>query len=275
MPHVLIVDDDTALLQALPEAVQLRMPGVAVDVSDSATEALKRIAHTDYEAIVSDIKMPGMDGLALLARIRSLRPATPTLLITGHGEHDLAIQALRGGAYDFIQKPIDREYFIASLGRAIQMRQLSHQVDQQRRALERHASELERTVQERTHELIEANRAKDEFLGIASHELKTPLTTLKAVTQLAQRRIEREGGAMPTYLTRIERAVDRMQMLVDDLLDISRIESGKLALRPEPCDVVALCRQVVEEQSAATRRAIKIEAPASLLNFPIASYSLG
>lgn len=261
MPHVLIVDDDTALLQALPEAVQLRMPGVAVDVSDSATEALKRIAHTDYEAIVSDIKMPGMDGLALLARIRSLRPATPTLLITGHGEHDLAIQALRGGAYDFIQKPIDREYFIASLGRAIQMRQLSHQVDQQRRALERHASELERTVQERTHELIEANRAKDEFLGIASHELKTPLTTLKAVTQLAQRRIEREGGAMPTYLTRIERAVDRMQMLVDDLLDISRIESGKLALRPEPCDVVALCRQVVEEQSAATRRAIKIEAP--------------
>src|SRR3989442_9724611 len=72
--------------------------------------------------------MPGTDGLTLLAQIRALRPDTPTLLITGHGEHDLAVQALRGGAYDFIQKPIDREYFVASLNRAIQTRQLSRRV---------------------------------------------------------------------------------------------------------------------------------------------------
>src|SRR6185312_9331024 len=70
---------------------------------------------TDYDAIVSDIKMPGMDGLALLQEIRELRPTTPTLMITGHGERDLAVQALRGGAYDFVQKPIDRDYFVAVL----------------------------------------------------------------------------------------------------------------------------------------------------------------
>jgi DNA-binding NtrC family response regulator len=54
--------------------------------------------------------MPGMDGLVLLNKIKELRPETPTILITGHGEHELAINALRGGAYDYIQKPIDREY---------------------------------------------------------------------------------------------------------------------------------------------------------------------
>lgn len=141
--RVLVVDDDAALLRALPQALQLRMEGVEVDVSDSATAALTQIAAHDYDAIVSDIKMPGMDGLALLAEIRLVRPTTPTLLITGHGEHELAIQALRGGAYDFIQKPIDRDYFVASLARAIQMRQLDRRVEQQKLALERHARVLE------------------------------------------------------------------------------------------------------------------------------------
>ncbi|HEV7127584.1 MAG TPA: hybrid sensor histidine kinase/response regulator [Ktedonobacterales bacterium] len=261
MPDILIVDDDTALLQALPEALRLRMSEVNVEISDSAPAALQRIASTDYDAIVSDIKMPGMDGLALLQRIRSLRPATPTLLITGHGEHDLAIQALRGGAYDFIQKPIDRDYFIASLGRAIQMRQLSRQVEQQRLALERHASSLEQVVQERTRELREANQAKDEFLSIASHELKTPLTTLKTITHLTRRAFERQDGAVPDYFVRMDRAIRRMQTLIDDLFDTSRIQSGKLALRLEPCDVVALCRQTIDEQVATTGRTITLEAP--------------
>src|SRR5256885_17150537 len=155
--HVLIVDDDPALLQALPEAIQLRMGGLTVDTADSAAAALERIAGQDYSAIVTDIKMPGTDGFALLAEIRALRPDTPTLMITGHGERALAVKALRRGACDFVQKPIDRDYFVASLWRAIEMNQLSRQVKQQQLTLERRASDLERTVEERTRELREAN----------------------------------------------------------------------------------------------------------------------
>lgn len=148
--RILIVDDDRMLLQALPETLRLRMNEVEVEAVEDATEALRRIAETDYDAVVTDIKMPGIDGLALLERIRELRPEVPTLLITGHGEHDLAVQALRGGAYDFIAKPIDREYFVASLRRALQVRQLRRQVDQQRGELEHHATQLEQIVEERT-----------------------------------------------------------------------------------------------------------------------------
>ena len=141
--RILLVDDDKALLDALPEALKLRMNEIEIDTSETAMDALERIRETDYDAIVSDIKMPGMDGLALLHEIRELRPTTPTLMITGHGERDLAVQALRGGAYDFVQKPIDRDYFVASLERAIQLRGLDREIEQQRLALERHARVLE------------------------------------------------------------------------------------------------------------------------------------
>jgi DNA-binding NtrC family response regulator len=150
-PRVLIVDDDPALLQALPEALRLRMSTVTVDTADSATAALDRIAAWDYDAIVTDIKMPGVDGFALLAEIRTRRPDTPTLMITGHGEHALAIGALRGGAYDFIQKPIDRDYFVTSLRRALEMGELRRRAKEQQlplRWLMGPSRQMEKVVQQ-------------------------------------------------------------------------------------------------------------------------------
>src|SRR2546430_3829927 len=152
-PRVLIVDDDLALLQALPEALQLRMAGVTVETADSGAAALDRIAARDYDAIVTDIKMPGMDGLALLAQIRGRRPDTPILIITGHGEYDLSVRALRGGACDFIQKPIDRDRFVAALYRAIRVHTLNRRGRDRQLALERCTSELEWIVERLGREL--------------------------------------------------------------------------------------------------------------------------
>jgi DNA-binding NtrC family response regulator len=150
---VLIVDDDLALLEALPQALRLRMGGVTVETADSATAALERIAEKEYDAIVTDIKMPGMDGLELLDQIRTRRPDTPTLIITGHGENDLVVHALRGGARDFIQKPIDRDYFVAALYRAIREHVANRQVKQRQEALESWAVELEGVVEKLENEL--------------------------------------------------------------------------------------------------------------------------
>ncbi len=250
--HILIVDDDTALLQALPQAIKLRLPDVQVETSDSAFAALDLVREHEYDAIVSDIKMPGMDGLALLAKVQELRPAIPMLLITGHGDHSLAIQALRGGAYDFIQKPIDRDYFVAALYRAIQTHQLRRQVVEQQQALEAHAKSLEQTVQERTRELVEANAAKDEFLSIASHELKTPLSSLKGMTQLLRRRLERAGSSETSYLANMENSIRRMEVLVNDLLNISFVEMGMFALHCSRRDMSVLCQHLIDEYVAGT-----------------------
>src|SRR5437660_33692 len=181
---VLIVDDDPALLEALPQALRLRMRGLTVETADSAAAALDQIGARDYDAIVTDIKMPGMDGLALLAEIRTHRPDTPTLMITGHGEHDLVVHALRGGAFDFIQKPIDRDYFVASLVRATQMRELSRRAKEQQVVLERHLNELEAIVEERTRDLRETNKVVESplrFLMNPSGQMEKVVRQIKQV----------------------------------------------------------------------------------------------
>ena len=163
---ILIVDDDLSLLKALPETLRLRMGDVTVDTVDSAAAALERIADQDYDAIVTDIKMPGMDGLELLNEIRTRRPGTPTLIITGHGENELVMRALRGGASDLIQKPIDRDYFVASLRRAIETRQMNRAATQKQHALERHIAELEALTEQRTCRQRKSGTAADSPFGL-------------------------------------------------------------------------------------------------------------
>ncbi len=266
-PHILIVDDDPALLQALHQTVSLRLPLAQVDTSDSAHRALELIRAHDYDTIVSDIKMPGMDGLELLMKVHELRPETLTLLITGHGDHALAIRALRSGAYDYILKPIDRDYFVAALEHAIQTRQLRRQVVEQQLALELHSKSLEQLVQLRTHELDEANATKDQIIRVVSQELNIPIAHLKEMTQLLSQKLEGEDVAaiVTQGLADIEDSLRRTEVLVQELLDTSRIETTTFILHRQRRDLVALCQSALEEYTARTGAALACEGLAAPL----------
>ena len=121
---VLLVDDDVTFLYALSEGLRVRLPSVNAVTCNEADKALRKIEKNDYDAIVTKVKMPCIDGQDLLVTIRERRPETPLLLLTRYQEYRIAVQALRSGAYDLIQKPIDWEYFINSLSSAIQRRQM-------------------------------------------------------------------------------------------------------------------------------------------------------
>jgi DNA-binding NtrC family response regulator len=158
---ILLVDDDPILLQALSHAIALRMSTLEVELLDSAQAALVRLEEQEYDAIVSDITMPGMDGFALLAQVQERHPDTPVILMTGQSDHQLALRAVREGAYDSIPKPIDRDDFLAALQRAIHTHQLRRQIEEQQRALERYALSREHLGEPRTRELETAKRAKE------------------------------------------------------------------------------------------------------------------
>ena len=262
--RVLLVDDDQALLDALPVLIGLRIPGTIVDICDSAPQAAQQARTNDYDAIITDIKMPVMDGLTLLSEVRSVRPDTPVLLLTGHGEHDLTIQALRRGAFDFLVKPIDREYFTAALSRALDMRALRRQVKAQQTELESRARMLEETVEQRTEELVRANQAKDEFLGLISHEMRTPLTILAGGLQVLRGRTDTLAREDRDALIQdLVQESERLTRMVEDLLVLARSEAYVIR-DPEPISVGPMLRKLASRMGPVTDRSIQIEAPEEL-----------
>jgi len=137
----------------------------------------------------------------------------------------------------------------------------------QRERARRRARSAERVATERAQALEEAGKLKDQFLSLASHELKTPIAAIKGYAQLAERRLGRVAdspsgvAATQDVLSKINQQADRLTGLVNDLLDVSRIQAGKLELRLERCDLAALCRQAVEEQELSSGRRISLSLP--------------
>ena len=125
MRRVLLVEDDADLRDALVQAFDLAGFFVeSAEGGEAALGALGGAAETFAGAVVSDIRMPGLSGIALLARLRALDPDLPVVLITGHGDVPLAVEAMRGGAYDFVEKPFDTARLIEAAARAVEKRRL-------------------------------------------------------------------------------------------------------------------------------------------------------
>lgn len=114
---ILIVDDEPDLLELLKELLE-DVAGTIHTVAD-ARSALDLIAKSSYHAIVSDITMPGMTGIELLEAIRSQKNKTPFILVTGYGTRSNIARAGMVDAFDFLEKPVERDRLIASVSRAI------------------------------------------------------------------------------------------------------------------------------------------------------------
>ena len=378
-PLLLIVDDDPPMLALLTHLLTEFMPEACVHSVNSAAAALVAVAATDYDALLSDIAMPEMDGVALLTAVRTLRPDTPMVLMTALDDQQVAMRALRAGAFDFINKPVNPDYLVGALARAVELRRLRRQVTAHALAAQtlaaRQATEwtamleaipdgvyicdstgqmtsvnqrgaqiagltveqalqplaaygqtnllrfldgqtmaladypLARglrgetatyyrfilrqadseqdiyvqcsygpirdaagtisgaiTVVSDISELYRLEQQRQQFLAVASHELRTPITTVKAGLQLAMRRLTRDGQPDAVMLLgRVDRQVDRLTALVGDLLAVERLQSGALALQPARFDLPTLLQQVAETMQTTTERhIIRVQAPPTL-----------
>ncbi|MGI9333089.1 MAG: sigma 54-interacting transcriptional regulator [Gammaproteobacteria bacterium] len=115
--HVLIVDDDPGLLRLL--SLRLESAGYEVDTADSGSNALQRVAADRPDLVISDLRMDGMDGLALLDQLGRRAPGLPVLMITAHGTIPDAVSATQHGAFGFLTKPIDKDELMAQVQRAV------------------------------------------------------------------------------------------------------------------------------------------------------------
>ncbi len=152
MSKILLIDDEEAIVRLL--AMSLRSDGYDVVTALSGEEGLQIFKEEKPELVLTDIKMPGMNGIEVLRNIKSMQPDTEVVIITGHGDIDNAIEALKFGASDFINKPVRDEVLSVALERAKEKRAIKMQ-------LKAYTQNLEREVQEATREV----RRKSNFLA--------------------------------------------------------------------------------------------------------------
>jgi signal transduction histidine kinase len=255
---ILVVDDNQTNLVAIEAA--LAPLGRKLVLAHSGVEALARLLEQDFALIILDVAMPGMDGFetAKMVRSREKNRATPIIFVTGLSWQDDAV--LRGyelGAFDFLMKPIRPEMLRAKALVFVQLQErtieLQNKAEELRREQARtHERELlaqrkrfeAEVLEQKMQQMSEVDRRKDEFLAILSHELRNPLQPLQTAVEV----LEHDPDAPVPGRIRgiIQRQVHHITRLVDDLLDIARLNAGKLELRREPVALETIVEEAVQ-----------------------------
>jgi len=258
---ILVVDDTPANLVAFTAV--LDQLGVRVFTANSGEAALRVLSERDFALLLLDVNMPTMHGFDVVRRVRdgNLAKGTPIIFITAHAHEDAEVlAAYKLGAVDFLTKPIMPEVLSAKAQVFIDLARKAALIEEHVRREDATALEMERkswhgrSLEREMEQLEEMNRRKDRFLAVLGHELRNPLTPL--ATALALLREKAETDPMPARIRNVmENQVEHLTRLADDLVDVARINSGKVELRKAPVAIqevvaqaVAMSRPLIQEQ---------------------------
>jgi signal transduction histidine kinase len=250
--RVLLVEDSPSDADLIREALDdgaldpaFEGTALRLDQVDRLAHAVERLVADEVDVVLLDLSLPDSHGIETFVRLQRSAPRTPIVVLSGLDDEAMAIRAVREGAQDYLVKgKVDGKALTRSIHYAVERK---HAEDERAR-LVRASAEAEASL-----------RARDETLATISHDLRTPLTSIRGLAQLLRRRLVR-GAAMTTEelierLGRIDDQTALMTRMIDDLLDIARIEAGRpLELRREPCDLTALVRRTTADVQRSTER---------------------
>jgi signal transduction histidine kinase len=243
---ILLVDDEARNLDAL-EAI-LSDPQYRLIRAQDADRALRLLLENDVAAIVLDIKMPGVSGLELAQMIKNTKRfrQTPIVFLTAYLLDDQhVIAGYDAGAVDYLTKPVNPQILRHKIAVFAELFRKTRELADLNATLEERVRERTAELERSEAELRLAASQKDEFLAILAHELRNPLAPLRSGLDLLLRRIDRDGMVDRT-LGVMNRQLDHMVRLIDDLLDISRISRGALELKKQITDLSTLVQSTVD-----------------------------
>lgn len=240
---ILLVDDLSENLLALKGL--LEDENAEILTANSGETALELMLSHEFALALIDVQMPNMDGFELAEIMRSTERtrSIPIIFVTAAGNDiQRVFQGYETGAVDFLHKPLFPKIVVSKV-------RVFLALEKQRKLLEEKLQKLQETEKS----LQDALKSRDEFLSICSHELNTPLTSLKMHLQIMSKREEKFGTevafapeSIHKFLSNTEKGVERIIHLVNDMLDISRVATGRLSLRIEEVDFSRLVRDTVE-----------------------------
>ena len=259
--NILIAEDDMGTRKTL--TVILEDEGHRVFACQNGEEALRHIAGEygmpQIDIVVSDLRLPDISGMEILSALKDRYPDAAFILMSGYATLETAVEAVNQGAFSYQVKPLDIDSLIGTIRNALNQQRLISENRELLEMVQRSNEELEK----KNRDLEEAGLAKMQILSTASHELKTPLTSIVGYVDrmLLQRNTVGDlNDRQERYLEIVKRNSYRLKTLVDDLLDISRIESGGIALDITSVDVAGEIEDAVRSvQTHADRKNIRVE----------------
>jgi two-component system, sensor histidine kinase and response regulator len=231
--RLLIVDDEKAQMRALCDTLALE--GYATTGFHSAREALGALKAGAYDLLLTDLMMPEMDGIALISAVREVDAALGAIVMTGHGTIDTAVQAMQGGALDYILKPFKLNAILPVLARALNVQRLRHE-----------NAALQERERVRSQELAAAYRDLESFSYSISHDLQAPLRTIASFAQILEEdHAEGLDAEARRVIGVIRRGAGTMEQLIVGLLEFSR--AGTNSLDRDEIDMTALAEVAAAE----------------------------
>jgi len=234
---ILIVDDKFENIIALKRILEKHL--FEVDSALSGEEALKKVLKNNYELIILDVQMPGLDGFEVAESISgySKTKDIPIIFLSAVNVNKKFIsKGYASGGRDYLVKPFDPDVLVLKVKTFIKLYGQTRELQNMQQVL---IEEVEFRKQ--------AERTKDEFISMASHELKTPLTSIKGYMQMVDRSVERNlKEEAKKYIERTRQQLEKLNILIDDLLDTSKIASGKLEFKNKVYDIDPIIENAVD-----------------------------
>lgn len=254
-PRVLVVDDNSTNRLLVVET--LSPENIEVVEAASGDEALTQFVGQAFDVVLMDVRMPGLDGFATLARLRSLPGGddVPVLFLTALRDIDTFDRAREAGAVDFLTKPVRPTELLARVETALRLRRLGAEVREQLAEIRRQRDDLLRTQLQ-----------KERLTAFIVHDLKNPLASMRLYASILERTPDLPEAAREATGT-IRDQCDRLNHLVMNLLDVSKADEGRLVARRQDVALSPLVREVATElgvQAEARRVRIEVDVPADL-----------
>jgi len=247
VPRLLIVDDEEMIRDLCAQA----LPGYRVIHAGNGQEAVDILAREKVDLVLTDIMMPVMNGLDLLAGIKERSPNQPVVVMTGFGDKDVILKALKAGADDFIHKPINLLQLKTAIAKTLE----------------------KRALREELVHLKQIDRLKSEFLGLVSHKLKTPITVISLFLQNLERDVE--SAHAPDFRDNLKLILEEsgyLSSLIHDLLNFSNIilrdSSTERELTP-PATLIRECLSEIRDLAARRKNHIDTHVADQLPNLLI------
>lgn len=262
--HILVVDSQPDMRDVLADV--LEDEGYRVTTVENGYEALERVKAISFNIVIVDIKMPGLNGMELIRKLREADSKLTIIIMTGYSSLEIAVEAVRAGVYDYITKPFQAEEMLLAIKRAVK----EQEIFTENKKLLEELEEAKRNLKESQERLYRSEKSANigRLAAGVSHELKNLLGIINVVAHCLKKKVDKDDEKAAKYLRTIEKEVNHSNQLILNLLSLSRPgEDG-----PVLTDINELVKEtlsLVEHQLSLQNVKVMAECDSSLPQLPV------